>query len=62
MRKYDIPIAGLGLFRLPRDAPQLLAKIEKSENQMQGDAIGGPESRNKLGMFVVMSLQLSIAS
>ena len=36
-------------------------KLEKSENLMLGGAIGATEARNKLGMFVVMSLQLSIA-
>ena len=35
--------------------------LEKSENMMRGGAIGAPESRNKLGMTIVMSLQLSIA-
>ena len=36
-------------------------KLEKSENLMLEGAIGAPESRNLLGMLVVMSLQLSMA-
>ena len=36
-------------------------KLEKSENLMRGGAVGAPEARNKLGMLVVMSLQLSMA-
>ena len=36
-------------------------KLEKSENLMLGGAVGAPEARNKLGMLVVMSLQLSVA-
>ena len=36
-------------------------KLEKSENLTLGGAIGATESRNKLGMLVVMSLQLSVA-
>ena len=36
-------------------------KLEKSENLMLGGAVGAPESRNKLGMLVVMSLQFSVA-
>ena len=36
-------------------------KLEKSSNMLVVGAIGAPESRNKLGMLVVMSLQLSIA-
>ena len=35
-------------------------ELEKSRNMMQGGAIGAPESRNKLGMLVVMSLQHSV--
>ena len=31
-------------------------ELEKSENLVLGGAIGAPESRNKLGMLVVMSL------
>ena len=36
-------------------------ELEKSSNMMPGGAIGATESRNKLGMLVVMSLQLSMA-
>ena len=36
-------------------------ELEKSENLMRGGAIGATEARNKLGMLVVMSLQLSVA-
>ena len=36
-------------------------ELEKSRNTMRVGAIGAPESRNKLGMLVVMSLQLSVA-
>ena len=36
-------------------------ELEKSINTMLGGAIGPTESRNKLGMLVVMSLQLSMA-
>ena len=36
-------------------------KLEKSENLMRGGAVGAPEARNKLGMLVAMSLQLSMA-
>ena len=36
-------------------------KLEKSEFLMLGGATGATESRNMLGMFVVMSLQLSVA-
>ena len=35
--------------------------LEKSKNMMRVGAIGATESRNKLGMLVVMSLQLSVA-
>ena len=35
--------------------------LEKSKNMMRRGAIGATESRNKLGMLVVMSLQLSEA-
>jgi len=35
-------------------------ELEKSRNMMPGGAIGATESRNKLGMLVVMSLQLSM--
>ena len=38
-----------------------LVKLEKSENLMRGGAIGAAEARNKLGMLVVMPLQLSAA-
>ena len=30
-------------------------EVEKSENLMLGGAVGAPETRNKLGMLVVMS-------
>ena len=36
-------------------------KLEKSENLTLGGAIGATESRNKLGILVVVSLQLSVA-
>ena len=36
-------------------------ELEKSKNMVRVGAIGAPESRNKLGMLVVMSLQLSMA-
>ena len=36
-------------------------ELEKSRNMMLGAAIGATESRNKLEMLVVMSLQLSMA-
>ena len=36
-------------------------ELEKSRNMMPGGAIGATESRNKLAMLVVMSLQLSVA-
>ena len=36
-------------------------KLEKSKNMMLGGAVGATESRNKLEMLVVMSLQLSVA-
>ena len=36
-------------------------KLGKSENLMLGDTVGAPETRNMLGMLVVMSLQLFIA-
>ena len=36
-------------------------KLEKSEILMLGGATGTTESINKLGMLVVMSLQLSVA-
>ena len=35
--------------------------LEKSKNMMRVGAIGATESRNKLGMLVEMSLQLSVA-
>ena len=35
-------------------------KLEKSISMMPGGAIGVTESRNKLGMLVVMSVQLYI--
>ena len=35
--------------------------LGKSKNMMRGGVIGATESRNKLGMLVVMSLQLSVA-
>ena len=34
--------------------------LEKSRTIMPGDVIGATESRNELGMLVVMSLQLSM--
>ena len=37
-------------------------EVVKSENRMQGGAIGAPEARNLLGMLVVMSQQLSVAT
>ena len=43
------------------DAPQLHVELEKSEIRAWGGAIGATEARNKLGMLVVMSLQLSMA-
>ena len=36
-------------------------ELDKIRNVMRVVAVGGPESRNKLGMSVVMSLQLSVA-
>ena len=36
-------------------------ELEKSRHMMPGGAIGATESRNKLGMCVVMSLQLPVA-
>ena len=55
-------LVDLGSFRLPGVvAPQLSVKLEKSENLMRGGAMGATEARNKLGMLVVMSLQLSMA-
>ena len=36
-------------------------ELEKSRNIVRVVAVGATESRNKLGMFVVMSLQLSVA-
>ena len=33
--------------------------LEKSRNMMLGGAVGATESRNELGMLVVVSLQLS---
>ena len=36
-------------------------ELEKSENLVLRGAEGAPETRNMLGMLVVMSLQLSIA-
>ena len=36
-------------------------ELEKSRNMIPGGAIGATESRNKLEMSVVMSLQLSVA-
>ena len=35
--------------------------LEKSRKMMRGDAIGATEFRNKLGMLVMMSVQLSVA-
>ena len=31
-------------------------ELEKSRSMMPGGAVGAPESRNKLGMLVMMSL------
>ena len=36
-------------------------ELEKSRNMMPGGAVGATEARNKLGMLIVMSLQLSVA-
>ena len=36
-------------------------ELEKSRNMMPEGAVGATESRNKSGMLVVMSLQLSMA-
>ena len=36
-------------------------ELEISRNTIRVGAIGATESRNKLGMLVVMSLQLSVA-
>ena len=36
-------------------------ELEKCRKMMPGGAIGATESRNKSGMLVVMSLQLSVA-
>ena len=44
-----------------RVASMRSVELEKSKNLMPGGAIGATESRNKLGMLVVMSLQLSVA-
>ena len=35
-------------------------ELEKSSNMIPGGAVGATESRNKLGMLLVMSLQLSV--
>ena len=62
MNFQEISEFDLGSFWRPGVvAPQLSVKLEKSENLMRGGAMGATEARNKLGMLVVMSLQLSMA-
>ena len=36
-------------------------ELEKSSNMIPGGAVGATESRNKLGMLLVMSLHFSVA-
>ena len=57
MEIYDLGYPGL----LGRVTSMRCVDLEKSKNTIRVGAIGAPESRNKLGMLVVMSLQLSVA-
>ena len=38
-----------------------VVEARKTRKMMRGGAVGAPESRNMLGMLVVMSLQLFVA-
>ena len=57
MKIHDLGYPG----RFDRMTSPRCVELEKSKNIVRGGAIGATESRNKLGMLVVMLLQLSVA-